>query len=117
MKNARPQNSRTSAADTANFNTKTKFTGTDNPRHLRAIFALQTRPQPREHLDRAVGCSNAPDLVSELRRRGLEIPCVRIHYTDRDGVDTRPGIYHLNDADRRKLNAWLRLRALGGVSC
>lgn len=104
-----------SAPDKAH-STSNKFTGTDNPRHLRAIHALMTRPQPREHLDRAAGCSNAPELVAELRRRGLEIPCERIHYTDRDGRDTRPGIYRVNDTDRRKVNAWLRLRdARGGA--
>lgn len=107
MKNAPVQKANEGAADTANFNTKNKFSGTDNPRHLRAIHALMTRPQPREHLDRAAGCSNAPELVAELRRRGLDVPCERIHYTDRDGKDTRPGIYRFNDADRRKLNKWL----------
>lgn len=99
-----------SAPYKANYTTSNKFSGTDNPRHLRAITALMTCPQPREHLDRAAGCSNAPELVAELRRRGLEIPCERIHYTDRDGKPTRPGIYHFNDTDRRKLNNWLRLR-------
>ncbi len=46
-----------------------KFTGTDNPRHLRAIAALLRRPMPRESLDREAGASNAPELVAELRRR------------------------------------------------
>lgn len=40
-----------------------KFTGTSNPRELRAIHALMIRPMPREHLDKFVGCSNGPDLV------------------------------------------------------
>lgn len=99
-----------SAPDKANSNIKNEFVGTDNPRHLRAICALQTRPQPREHLDRAAGCSNAPELVAELRRRGLEVPCERINYIDRDGKPTRPGIYRFNDVDRRKVNAWLSKR-------
>jgi len=64
---------------------KAKFTGTDNPRHLRAIAALLRRPMPRESLDHEAGASNAPDLVAELRRRGLDVPCERIRFIDRDG--------------------------------
>ena len=63
---------------------KRKFTGTDNPRHLRAIDALMTRPTPREQLDKTAGCSNGPELVAELRRRGLSLPCKRIKFIDRD---------------------------------
>lgn len=37
-----------------------KFTGTDNARHLRAIFALLKRPRPREEIDSIAGCSNGP---------------------------------------------------------
>ena len=32
-----------------------QFTGTSNPRHLRAIAALLRRPMPRESLDNEVG--------------------------------------------------------------
>ena len=45
---------------------KREFTGTDNPRHLRAIAALLRRPLPRENLDTVAGCSNGPELVAEL---------------------------------------------------
>ena len=64
---------------------KRNFTGTDNPRHLRAIQAILTRPRRREDVDAIAGCSNAPELVAELRRRGLEVPCERIKFIDRDG--------------------------------
>ena len=110
MKYAPKQKAFESASGDANFNTKIKFVGTDNPRELRAITALLTRPQPREHLDHAAGCSNAPDLIARLRGRGLEIPCERIDYIDRDGKSTHPGIYRLNDVDRRKVQKWLRNR-------
>lgn len=90
--------------------TPSRFTGTDNPRHLRAIQALQTRSRPREQIDREAGCSNGPELVAELRRRGLEIPCVRVAVLDRDGNEVRRGVYHLTEADRRLLRAWLRAR-------
>ena len=81
-----------------------QFTGTSNPRHLRAIAALLRRPMPRESLDNEVGCSNGPALVAELRRLGLEVPCHRIHFVDRDGFTCHPGVYMLTAGDRRKLH-------------
>ena len=102
-KNARPQNREASALDSANFST-------DNPRHLRAIRLLMIRPVKREELDRVAGCSNSPELVAELRRRGLEIPCTRVSCLDRDGRECRPGIYHLTEKDRRIIHRWLRTR-------
>lgn len=89
---------------------KRKFLGTENPRHLRAIQQLLTRPTPRETLDRVAGCSNGPELVAELRRRGLDAPCERIRFTDRDGKICRPGVYHLTTSDRRLLHRWLAER-------
>jgi len=100
---------------TPDSTTPAKFAGTDNPRHLRAIHALNIRPMPREHLDRAVGCSNTPDLVSELRRRGLDLPCQRVSDTDRDGLPIKRGVYRLTEQDRRKLATWQRLRQRGGI--
>ncbi len=85
---------------------------TDNPRHLRALQSLLTRPQPREALDRAAGCSNGPDLVAELRRRGLEVPCDRTPCLDRDGNEVQRGIYHLTASDRRKVAAMIRQRGI-----
>lgn len=93
---------------------KRNFT-TDNPRHLRAIAALLRRPMPRESLDKEVGCSNSPDLVAELRRRGLDVHCKRIKFIDRDGHPCRPGVYHLTESDQRKLNRWLASRQRGGI--
>ena len=85
---------------------KPKFTGTDNPRHLRAIAALLRRPMPRESLDREAGASNGPELVAELRRRGLDVPCERIRCVERDGNACRPGVYSLTSSDRRKVHQW-----------
>lgn len=110
MKTPDPTKAESSAPNSA------KFTGTDNPRHLRAIDALLRRPIPREALDRVAGASNSPELVAELRRRGLEIPCERISFTDRDGKECRPGVYSLTKADRRKIYQWMarRIRGAGG---
>ena len=93
---------------------KRKFTGTDNPRHLRAITVLLRRPVSREELDSIAGCSNGPELVAELRRRGLHkehLPCERIQFIDRDGYPCRPGVYSLTITGRRMIYAWLAKRA------
>lgn len=91
-------------------NVNSKFMGTDNPRHLRAIQALMTRPQRREHLDQIAGCSNGPELIAELRRRGLDIPCARVHDLDRDGRPIKRGVYHFTGADRRAIHCWIASR-------
>lgn len=95
---------------------KRKFTGTDNPRHLRAIAALLHRPIPREQLDSIAGASNSPELVAELRRRGLEVPCERISLIDRDGHSCRPGVYSLTITDRRLFWQWQAKRQQGGAA-
>ena len=93
-----------------NDTTSGKFSGSSNPRHLRARHALLRRSMPREHLDREAGCSNGPELVAELRRRGLDLPCDRIPVYDRDGFEVRRGVYHLTPKDRRKIHHWFSTR-------
>ena len=93
---------------------KRKFTGTDNPRHLRALAVLLRRPISREQLDSVAGASNSPELVAELRRRGLELPCERIKFIDRDGRPCRPGVYSLTITDRRIFWQWQAKRKQGG---
>lgn len=92
-----------------------KFTGTDNPRHLRAITALMRRPISRQELDSVAGASNSPELVAELRRRGLEVPCERIRFIDRDGCPCRPGMYSFTASDRRKFYQWQTENMKGGA--
>lgn len=93
---------------------KAKFTGTDNPRHLRALAVLLRRPITRQELDSVAGCSNGPELIAELRRRGLSIKCERIEFIDRDGRKCRPGVYHLTDKDRRAFWDWKAAAAQQG---
>ena len=114
MKNARLTNGKPNAPKHGDSKCTAAFLGTDNPRHLRVIQALMTRPLPREQLDQVAGCSNGPELVAELRRRGLKAPCERTKKKDRDLFDCYPGVYHLTEQDRRKLNAWKRERASKG---
>ena len=83
-----------------------RFLGTINPRHLRVIGALEERPLLREELDRVAGCSNGPELVAELRRRGLDVVCIPMTKTDRDGKTCHPGLYVLTETGKRQLAEW-----------
>ncbi|UYO95040.1 hypothetical protein [Pollutimonas sp. M17] len=107
MKNAPDRKAIESAKDQGHSNTRNNFKGTDNPRHLRTLQALLKRPLPRETLDKVAGCSNGPDLVAELRRRGLKVPCERIRFIDRDGKLCSPGVYKLLSTDRTLIYRWL----------
>lgn len=89
-----------------------KFAGTNNPRHLRVIASMLRRPRMREEIDRIAGASNGPEVIAELRRRGLECPCKRVPAYDRDGYLVQPGIYYLTEGDRRKISTWLKTRRL-----
>lgn len=96
-------------ADTKDSTAKAagKFTGTDNPRHLRIIYALLARPRKREEIDRIAGASNGPDLIADLRRRGLRIPCQQTPGIDRDGFPIKFGVYGFDDDDRHKVKRWI----------
>jgi hypothetical protein len=94
---------------------KREFTGTENPRHLRAIHALLVSPQPRESVDSRAGCSNAPELIAELRRRGLDIPCELTPCIDRDGLEVKRGIYHFTPRDKKRIRKWMAKRRQGGA--
>lgn len=83
---------------------------TSNPRQVRALVALLKRPQPRESIDCTAGAANGPALISDMRSAGLEIPCERIRFIDRDGHLCRPGVYSLSRRDRLKVRRWLARR-------
>jgi hypothetical protein len=99
-------------ADTKDSTASTarKFTGTDNPRHLRVIQSAMIRSRKREEIDSIAGASNGPELIAELRRRGLRFRCQRTPGIDRDGYPIKFGIYELDEDDRRAVNVWLRKR-------
>ena len=92
-----------------------KFEGTENPRQLRAILELIRRALFREELDAIAGVSNGPDLVADLRVRGLELPCKLITVTDRDGKKVRVGLYSLTAADCRLFYRWLANKIKGNA--
>jgi hypothetical protein len=110
MKNARPSEEKTSAREQGQSKRPATFLGTENPRHLRVICALEVRPSPREEVDRVAGCSNGPALIADLRELGLEIPCTRTKKLDRDLFTCWPGVYHFTQRDRRLLTDWKRRR-------
>ena len=115
MKNARPPEGKTSAPEHGDCKSPAHFLGTDNPRYLRALQALITRPVPREELDRVAGCSNGPALIAELRALGLPapecLPCHRVPCFDRDGLEVKRGVYTLTPLGHRRVNEWKRRRA------
>lgn len=82
------------------------FAGTENPRQLRAIEALERGPVLREELDAIAGCSNAPELVADLRRLGLDIACERVERIDRDGRPCKPGRYFLTEKGHAQLRRY-----------
>lgn len=84
------------------------FRGTKNPRHLRAIHNLMRVPVDRKDLDGVVGCRNSPELIAELRRRGLKVPCYRTIIRDLDNRLCRVGTYYLTAIDRMLVEDWSR---------
>lgn len=83
------------------------FVGTGNRRELRALKALLRRSIFRFELDDVIGTTNAPEVISRLRDKGLTINCERVPCIDRDGVMTRPGRYLLTQQDRRLIRDWM----------
>jgi hypothetical protein len=83
---------------------------TSNPRHLRILILVVRHSMTREHVDAEAGCSNGPELMAELRRRGLQLPCDRIPAYDRDGKLVKRGVYHATTTDRRKIQRFFAER-------
>jgi len=75
-------------------------------RQMRAINALRSRPIMREELDRLAGCSNSPELVRQLRCKGLDIECQKISVLDRDGKVCKSGRYEFAPEAIVTLRAW-----------
>lgn len=77
-----------------------KFDEARNPREFRFLQTVLHRHMTREELDAVSGASNGPEIVNQLRGRGLEIPCYRLGTMDRDGAWVYRGLYALSHKDR-----------------
>lgn len=75
-------------------------------REQRAINALSNGAVMRENLDFIAGCSNSPELVAGLRRKGLSVPCERVERFDKDGNSCWPGRYSFTLEDRQIVSEW-----------
>ena len=80
-----------------------KFDGARNPREFRFLQTALHRHMTREEVDAVSGASNGPEIVNQLRGRGLEIPCYRLGSMDRDGAWVYRGLYALTTADMRQV--------------
>lgn len=85
-----------------------KFDGCKGPREFRFLQTILNRHLTREEVDAVAGASNGPEIVNQLRSRGLEIPCFRLGTMDRDGVWVFRGLYTLTPKDRRQVAQCLR---------
>jgi hypothetical protein len=77
------------------------------PRQFRVCEALAHRRKLwREDVDKIAGASNGPEVMRQLRDKGLEWKCERVPKIDRDGKRCEPGLYSIDDAGRETLTRW-----------
>jgi hypothetical protein len=91
-----------------------KFDGAHNPREFRFLQTVLHRHLTREEVDAVSGASNGPEIVNQLRSRGLEIPCYRLGTLDRDGFWTYRGLYALSHRDKGQVARALHSGKGGG---
>lgn len=60
----------------------------------------------REDVDRIAGASNGPEVMRQLKNKGLTWQCVRVKKIDQDGKPCEPGLYSLVGNGRDTLLAW-----------
>lgn len=89
------------------------FLGTHSPRQLRVLEALMIAPRSRKAIDTIAACSNGPDVIRGLRKKGLTIPCDNVPHVDSDGHESTHGVYSFTAEDKRKVSHWLARRVLG----
>jgi len=104
MKTPDTANAVPSALDRTVFNKAPKFT----PRQKRALWGLWNRSLMRGELNRVAGASNGPQVIFELRGKGIDIHCEKVEVVDRDGKPCLAGKYTLTNAGRATLRSWNR---------
>ena len=88
-----------------------RFTGAVCDAALRILNKLLQGPLTREQVDAISGWSNGPELMRLLKNRGLVWQCERVTVTNKDGRQTRRGLYYLTEAGRVQVRRWLFERA------
>lgn len=88
-----------------------RFTGAVCDAALRILNKLLQGPLTREQVDAISGWSNGPELMRLLKNRGLVWQCERVTVTNKDGHQTRRGLYYLTAAGRVQVRRWLFERA------
>lgn len=83
------------------------FLGATSPRQLRVMNALMLAVRSRKAIDNIAGCSNGPDVIHKLRKKGLTIPCDNVPFIDRDGHEVTHGVYSFTNQDKLKVGHWL----------
>lgn len=77
------------------------------PRQHRVCKALaQLGKLWREDVDSIAGASNGPEIMRQLRVKGLDWSCERVLKIDRDGKPCEPGLYSIDDVGRETLSRW-----------
>lgn len=77
------------------------------PRQTRVCEALAKRGKLwREEVDSIAGASNGPEIMRQLKEKGLIWQCDQFEKKDRDGKACRPGLYSIADKGRETLQAW-----------
>lgn len=82
-----------------------KFKLTPRQRRLCEEFATG-RKLWREDVDRIAGASNGPNVMSQLKRKGLKWQCDHIKKIDCDGEPCEPGLYSIVGSGWETLRAW-----------
>ncbi len=99
MKTPDPTKAESSAPSKRNF----KLT----PRQARVCEAFAKRCKLwREEVDRIAGASNGPEVMRQLKKKGLTWQCDRVKKIDRDGNPCEPGIYSIVGDGWETLNTW-----------
>lgn len=79
-------------------------------RRLARALLDTSRGVKREDADCIARASNGPDVVFQLRKRGIEIDTELRAFVTSDGDPSRYGVYHLQQQSRQELEELLRGR-------
>lgn len=101
IKKATPQKN---AAPIPKANSIIKLTA---PYERRCLAALLKSPVERTDLDKAIGTTNSPEFIRQLKRKGLVIHTENIPFMNRDGKNSWRGKYHLDPLSRKLAKAML----------